>query len=107
MPGQHPHARAMATRFVPECYAIDFGTTNSLLAAASADGVHRPIALDPQAADPTILRSVLYFPDAAHCHFGADALAQYVQQGMQGRLMRSLKKFLPSRSFIGTHVDDR
>ena len=97
----------MATRFVPECYAIDFGTTNSLLAAASADGVHRPIPLDPHAADPTILRSVLYFPDAAHCHVGAEGLSQYVQQGMQGRLMRSLKKFLPSRSFIGTHVDDR
>ena len=93
--------------FVPECYAIDFGTTNSLLAAANADAIHPPIALDPLAADPTILRSVLYFPDATHCYYGADALAQYVAQGMQGRLMRSVKKFLPSRSFIGTYVDDR
>jgi hypothetical chaperone protein len=97
----------MDTRFVPDCYAIDFGTTNSLLAAASAERVHQPIVLDPLANDPTILRSVLYFPDAAHCHFGADALAQYVAQGMQGRLMRSLKKFLPTRSFVGTYVDDR
>jgi len=93
--------------FVPRCYAIDFGTTNSLLAAASVDAVHAPIALDPLASDPTILRSVLYFPDATHCHFGADALAQYVGQGLQGRLMRSVKKFLPSRSFIGTYVEER
>jgi hypothetical chaperone protein len=97
----------MDRSFQPLCYAIDFGTTNSLLAAANADAVHPPIPLDPSAADPTILRSVLYFPDATHCHYGADALAQYTAQGMQGRLMRSVKKFLPSRSFIGTYVDDR
>jgi hypothetical chaperone protein len=97
----------MNTPFVPECYAIDFGTTNSLLAAANAHEIHAPIALDPLAADPTILRSVLYFPDATRCHYGADALAQYVAQGMQGRLMRSVKKFLPSRSFIGTYVENR
>ena len=54
----------MGSRFQPAIYAIDFGTTNSLLAAASRDAVHAPIALDPGARDPTILRSVLYFPDA-------------------------------------------
>jgi hypothetical chaperone protein len=97
----------MSPRFSPECYAIDFGTTNSLLAAASAGGVHPPIALDPLARDPTILRSVLYFPDAARCFYGAHALAEYAAQGMQGRLIRSIKKYLPRRSFVGTYVDDR
>jgi hypothetical chaperone protein len=97
----------MDRTFKPLCYAIDFGTTNSLLAAANAETVHPAIALDPSAADPTILRSALYFPDAQHCHYGAEALAQYTAQGMQGRLMRSIKKFLPSRSFVGTYVDDR
>lgn len=93
--------------FVPELYAIDFGTTNSLLAAANAEMVHPPIALDRLAPDATVLRSVLYFPDAHHCHFGAAALAEYAAQGMQGRLMRSVKKYLPSRSFIGTYVEER
>jgi hypothetical chaperone protein len=97
----------MSARFTPQCYAIDFGTTNSLLAAASEDGVHPPIALDPLARDPTILRSVLYFPDAAHCFYGAHALAEYASQGMQGRLIRSIKKYLPRRSFIGTYIDER
>ena len=49
----------MSARFVPLVYAIDFGTTNSLLAAADAQSVHPPIALDPLARDPSILRTVL------------------------------------------------
>jgi hypothetical chaperone protein len=88
-------------------YAIDFGTTNSLLAAVDEELVYPPIAIDSTAADPTILRSVLYFPDSTHCHYGAEALQQYVAQGMQGRLMRSIKKYLPNRSFVGTYVDER
>jgi hypothetical chaperone protein len=94
-------------RFVPEVYAIDFGTTNSLLAAANAQEVHPPIALDPHAPDPSILRSVLYFPNAERCYYGAQAIAEYTAAGGQGRLIRSIKKHLPSRSFVGTHIDER
>jgi hypothetical chaperone protein len=97
----------MAERFVPEMYAIDFGTTNSLLAAARSDGLHAPIALDDSASDPSILRSVLYFPNATRCFYGARAIAEYTAAGGQGRLIRSIKKHLPSRSFIGTFIDER
>src|SRR5690349_15929503 len=93
--------------FVPSIYAIDFGTTNSLLGAANSEHTHPPIALDPLAVDPTVLRSVLYFPDAEHCFYGARALREYVAAGGDGRLIRSIKKHLPSRSFIGTHIDER
>ncbi|MET0390902.1 MAG: Hsp70 family protein [Polyangiales bacterium] len=93
--------------FKPDIYAIDFGTTNSLLAAANAGGIHPPIALDPFAHDPTVLRSVLYFPSAQRAFYGAQALSEYVAQGGDGRLIRSVKKHLPSRSFIGTHIDER
>ena len=93
--------------FVPSIYAIDFGTTNSLLAAANSEHTHAPIALDPLAVDPTVLRSVLYFPDAQHCYYGASALREYVASGGDGRLIRSIKKHLPSRSFIGTHIEER
>ena len=65
----------MSARFVPQIYAIDFGTTNSLLAAANEQGVHPPIALDAFARDPSILRTVLYFPDAQRCFYGAQAIA--------------------------------
>ena len=95
------------SRFVPEVYAIDFGTTNSLLAAANSEEVCRPIELDPGASEPTILRSVLYFPDADLCFYGQQALVEYVARDMQGRLMRSIKKHLPSRAFVGTFVDER
>lgn len=93
--------------FRPVIYAIDFGTSNSLLAAASAEEVHPPIDLDAGASDPTILRSILYFPSATRCHYGLDAIREYVGQGMHGRLIRSIKKHLPSRSFVGTHIDER
>jgi hypothetical chaperone protein len=93
--------------FVPQIYAIDFGTTNSLLAAADAHTVHPPIALDATAADPSILRTVLYFPHANRCYYGAQALVEYVAAGGEGRLIRSIKKHLPSRSFVGTNIDER
>lgn len=93
--------------FRPEIYAIDFGTTNSLLAAANCSGIHGPIALDPQARDGSLFRSVIYFGDATRCHYGADALGEYVAQGMQGRLIRSMKRFLPERGFVMTRIGNR
>ena len=58
----------------PTLYAIDFGTSNSLVAAASAARVFPPAPLDPTAPDPTILRSVLCFPEAGGVHVGVEAL---------------------------------
>lgn len=91
----------------PTVYAVDFGTSNSLLAAANEDEVFPPIPLDPDAADPTILRSILYFPDANRFHVGEEALARYVENGLEGRFLRSLKRHLPSRSFRGTYIGTR
>lgn len=87
--------------------ACDFGTTNSLMAAANVDSVIPPIPLDPEAEDPTVLRSILYFPHADEVHFGARAIQEYVNHDMRGRFIRSMKKHLPVRSFVGTWVDDR
>ena len=97
----------MSSPFVPTWYAIDFGTSNSLLAAANADAIHAPVPLDPLAPDPTILRSVLFFPNAERCFFGLEAIREYVAGGMHGRLIRSVKKHLPARSFVGTYIDER
>ncbi|MBY0471611.1 Hsp70 family protein [bacterium] len=88
-------------------YAIDFGTTNSLLGAATAGQIHPPIPLDPHARDQSILRSVLFFPNRKTCFYGAEAVQEFVKHDMEGRLIRSVKKFLPMRSFIGTYVEDR
>jgi hypothetical chaperone protein len=91
-------------------YGIDFGTSNSLLAAAEKGKVHAPIPLDldpEHKGDRTILRSILYFPHMKQCYFGSRAVREFVHHDMEGRLIRSIKKFLPVRSFVGTWVEER
>jgi hypothetical chaperone protein len=97
----------MQTPFKPAIYAVDFGTSNSLLAAASEDATCPPIPLDPGSPDPTILRSVLFFDGQSRFSCGQAALTEFVANGMQGRLLRSIKKYLPDRSFSGTQIGSR
>lgn len=88
-------------------YAIDFGTSNSLLAAGEPGKVHAPIPLDHTAEDPTILRSLLYFPSMKECFFGAQAIQEFKKNDLHGRLIRSIKRYLPMRTFVGTYIDER
>lgn len=92
--------------FRPEWYAIDFGTSNSLLTAANAEETVPPIPLDEGAEDPTVLRTLLFF-GASEFSCGSGAIGHFVDGGMQGRLIRSIKKFLPYRSFSGTQIGHR
>jgi hypothetical chaperone protein len=96
----------MSERFKPEIYAVDFGTSNSLLSAANAEATCPPIPLDDTAADPTVLRSLLFFGQQEFS-CGAAAIDDFVANGMQGRLIRSIKKYLPDRSFSGTQIGQR
>lgn len=88
-------------------YAIDFGTSNSLLGAADENGPRGFAPLDPDAPDPSILRSLLYFPSADQVFYGSRAIQEFASRDHTGRFIRSIKKQLPSRSFIGTYVDNR
>ena len=88
-------------------YAIDFGTSNSLLGAANEKGLLGFAPLDPDAADPSILRSLLYFPNAKQVFYGSRAIQEFASHDHSGRFMRSIKRQLPSHSFIGTYVDNR
>lgn len=97
----------MARDFKPDTYAIDFGTSNSLLAAANSDHVHPPIPVDARASDPTVLRSILLYTQKGDCFSGTEALNEYIESGLQGRLMRSLKRFLPHREGITTVIGSR
>jgi hypothetical chaperone protein len=76
---------------------------------AATDGkiTTAPLPLDNLAADPTVFRSLLYFPNSQICHYGTAAIAQYCEHEGEGRLVRSIKKYLPSESFIGSWIDDR
>jgi hypothetical chaperone protein len=87
--------------------AIDYGTSNSLLAATDAHHTTAPLRLDPSAQDPTVFRSVLYFPHGDLCFYGQKAIDEYGERQAEGRLVRSIKKYLPSESFIGSFIDNR
>ncbi len=91
----------------PTIFAIDFGTSNSLLAAANPEEIFPPVPLDAEASDPSVLRSALYFSDLKHASFGAAALRTFVENGFRGRLIRSIKRHLPSRSFTMTRIGDK
>jgi hypothetical chaperone protein len=88
----------------PSIFALDFGTTNSLLAAASADTCFDPAPLDPLATDPTILRSALHYTTADDVAFGQAAVRRYVDSGLRGRLLRSIKRHLGAQSFEATRI---
>lgn len=87
--------------------AIDFGTSNSLAGAWQQGRRIEALALDPVAEDHTLMRTLLYFPDEDNCFYGSDAIAQYLDHDMEGRLFRSFKTHLPNRNYLGTVVGDR
>lgn len=72
---------------------IDFGTSNSAMAASRAGGPVQPVALEGTA---HTMPTALFFNAEEHCtHYGRDAVTQYLA-GTEGRLMRSLKSLLGS-----------
>ncbi len=83
-------------------YAIDFGTSNSLLNHISRDGVITPVRLEKD--DGQVLRSLLYTPEPNVWFFGQEAIKEYVNNDGEGRFFRSIKKFLPEINYAGTIV---
>lgn len=92
------------SRISPTILALDFGTTNSLLAAAAPGHTFDPVALDSRAEDPTILRSALHFTSADDVVFGQEAIDRYIASGLRGRLLRSIKRHLSSSAFDSTRI---
>lgn len=87
--------------------AVDFGTSNSLAGAWQNGKRVEALALDPAAADPTLMRTLLYFPNHSICYYGRDAIDQYLEHEMEGRLFRSFKSQLSNKNYLGTYVGDR
>jgi hypothetical chaperone protein len=83
---------------------IDFGTTNSVVAAIGADGAPRPIARG--AAE--IFRSVLCFwaegRGAARHAAGPAAIEAWLDAPFDSRLIMSMKTYLAQRSFTETRI---
>jgi hypothetical chaperone protein len=110
--GRHKRSRARGTRHYNRAprliaaliragsmhCAIDFGTSNSAIAIPDPDGRTRLVELEPGHA--TMPTAVFYFVegpehDGPPRAFGRAAIAAYVD-GLDGRLMRSMKSILGS-----------
>ena len=72
---------------------IDFGTSNSAAAVVGEDGAARLLPLEGSAT--TLPTAIFFNAEDKTVHFGRDAMALYLQ-GVDGRLMRSLKSLLGS-----------
>lgn len=85
-------------------YAIDFGTSNSLIAVSTASESSEPLLIDSTNEDSTIMKSVLFSPKKDQWYFGSQAITQYESMLGEGRLIRSIKKYLPDPSFERTSI---
>ncbi len=87
--------------------AVDFGTSNTLLAIVE-DGVNKGThPIDPDAKDQSIMKSVLYFPKGEDPYFGQAAINTYNDNFGEGRFIQSIKKYLPIKSFKGTQINNK
>jgi hypothetical chaperone protein len=82
---------------------IDFGTTNSAVAIADAQGA---VQLVPLAGAPH-WRTVLYFEPGGGLTAGGPAIARYLETDGEGRLIQSIKSHLASASFARTAIFGR
>jgi hypothetical chaperone protein len=86
-------------------YGIDFGTSNSALAILDIE--------TRQAVKLFTVPSLLFFQEPkergefTRVAVGQDAIDQYVQNRMNGRFMKSIKKVLPNKSFVDTRIGNR
>ena len=84
---------------MPAVCAIDFGTSNSAIALPQDAGGVRLVPLE--SGQPTMPTAVFYAVEGLgafeepHLHYGRAAIAAYVE-GIEGRLMRSMKSILGS-----------
>jgi len=83
-------------------YGIDFGTTNSAVAVLDNG---KPTVIPIGSDDRRMMRSALFFPNEEKKIFtGDEAITQYLDYEMDGRLLLSVKSILPSRLFKVTRI---
>ena len=96
---------------MPKVIGLDFGTTNSAIAVATAED-NAQLAMFSADGQPTAMfRSVLYFDPEdleptgkPRAIGGPEAIAQYVQAETKGRLIQSMKSYLGSPLFKHTVI---
>ena len=83
-------------------YGLDFGTTNTAISIVR-DNTCEVLPIGANGL-PTV-PSLIFFPDyGGEILIGQNAIDGYLNSGMNGRLMQSIKTFLPEKNFKGTDV---
>ncbi|PWS29272.1 Hsp70 family protein [Pedobacter yonginense] len=86
-------------------YGIDFGTTNSALAIYDED--------KKEIVNTIIIPSLIYFPENVELSnqkryvIGESAISAYLNDGMKGRFIKSIKQILSRSSFIETRIQNK
>lgn len=87
---------------------LDFGTSNSSAALADGDSLHL-VPLDPLAADPRVLRTLLYLAQDGGREYGQAALDRYLRDNI-GRAVKLERRFVGTISMThsgtGTMLKD-
>jgi hypothetical chaperone protein len=94
---------------------IDFGTTNSSMALVTDDARVELVRFHAREGETLSSRSVLYLERVkeasgvrrVHSWTGAPAIEHYLEAEEKGRLIQSLKSYLPSRTLTGTGIFGR
>ncbi|MBB5059470.1 putative chaperone protein [Granulicella aggregans] len=93
---------------------IDFGTTNSSVAIYKSDGSTELVSFPTLKGLTESYRSVLYLEQVKQAgrtqlkgFTGPQAIEHYLHAESPGRLIQSLKSYLPSKSLTGTEVFGR
>jgi hypothetical chaperone protein len=103
-----------STHLTGPVIGIDFGTTNSSIALARANGAVELVSFPTATATTESFRSVLYLEQLKHAgrtqikgFTGPAAIEHYLEAEHKGRLIQSLKSYLTSRTLTGTEVFGR
>lgn len=84
-------------------FGLDFGTSNSALSILTNNRVE-VIGLDALSEGQKTMRSILFFDESGNVYFGKEAINKYLENNAHGRLMQSIKTFLPSAVLGATYV---
>jgi hypothetical chaperone protein len=103
-----------STHSIGTALGIDFGTTNSSIALARANGKVELVSFRTATATTESFHSVLYLEEVKQAgrrqikgFTGPAAIEHYLEAEQKGRLIQSLKSYLTSRTLTGTEVFGR
>src|SRR3989339_401192 len=83
---------------------VDFGTSNSAVSIARNNQI---LIVGSKVGEKKTMPSLIYFEDWNKYVVGNLAIEQYLKKKGKGRLIQSVKTFLPDSSFTQTYVYGR